>query len=75
MVRAYVSIPVVENLKKINGVTHADVVFGEYDVTAFVGAEDAATLSKIITKIRSKTKGVGKTSTMITQEGCENVRR
>ena len=83
MVRAYVLIVVepnaehrvVEDLKKIKDVVRADVVFGEYDVIAIVETKDVASLSKIITKIRSRTKGVLKTSTMITQETYEEMIR
>lgn len=77
MVRAYVLVQVqpktekkvVEQIKKIKEVKRADIVFGEYDIVAIVETTTISKLSEIISKIRSKIKGVVKTSTMITQEG------
>ena len=81
MIRAYVLInvepnqeyEVVKKLEKIKSVKNADIVFGEFDIIATVEAEDMPSLSKTLKEIRTKTKGVKKTSTMITAESYKKM--
>ncbi|MCD6403527.1 MAG: Lrp/AsnC ligand binding domain-containing protein [Candidatus Aenigmarchaeota archaeon] len=65
---------VVKKLKKIKGIVEAEQIFGEYDVIAIAETESIAELSRIIDKVRSKTKGVIRTSTMITKESYRRLR-
>ena len=81
MIRAYVLInvepkkeyEVIKKLEKLKHVKEADIVFGEYDIVAVIEAPDMTSLSETLKNIRVKTKGVVKTSTMITAESYKQL--
>jgi len=63
---------VANELKRFQGVTEAQVVYGEYDVIARVELSDLALLDEIVTMAR-KLPGVTRTSTLISSGIIQHV--
>lgn len=58
----------IEDIKKIEGVTQADRVYGVYDLIAQVEAESSDRLKQIVTGTIRRMSGVRSTLTMIVIE-------
>ena len=60
---------VAEHVRKISGVTCADVVLGDYDIVAIVDFPDTGALNQLINRQIPGIPGVTRTITMLSVEG------
>ncbi|MDH5770557.1 MAG: Lrp/AsnC ligand binding domain-containing protein [Candidatus Bathyarchaeota archaeon] len=58
---------VVKELSKIEGVSEAREVYGEFDIVCIVEGKELGSINKFVTKIR-RTKGILRTVTLISSE-------
>lgn len=61
-------IGIVDELRKIDGVKYADVVYGGYDVVTVIEAPGVSDIGRVIDKLRKRPGIIEKTSTLIVKE-------